>query len=80
MRVVRQARQANLSWRIVVPALGPAFVIACVGAVAEFLGYSLGAGDAYRGLMRFEREHASLYTAQDLQAVALRQSGSGGRA
>ena len=78
-RIVEQARQAGLSWRIVAPALWPAAIVLCAGAAGEMLGYSLGPGDARQSLMRFEREHARLYTAKDLEAVALRQARRWGR-
>ena len=72
-RIVEQARRAGLFGRIVAPALWSAAMVLCAGAAGEMLGYSRGPGDARRSLMRFEREHARLYTAEDLEAVALRQ-------
>jgi hypothetical protein len=70
-RVVKQARRARLPWRTLAPAACAALPILCAGAIGELLGYSMGLGEAGRLLMRFEREHASLYTAQDLEEVAL---------
>jgi len=79
-RILRQAREARLKWRIAAPALGPAFVILCAGAAGEMLGYSLGPSDAKRRLMDFEREHARLYTARDIEAVASSHAVSHSRA
>jgi len=70
-RIIRQARQAALPWRTLGPALPPAFAILCAGAIGEALGYGWGAGDDRRALMRFERAHAGLFTAKDLDGIAL---------
>jgi hypothetical protein len=72
-RILKQAREAGLSARIVAPALWSAAIVLCAGAAGEMLGYSLGPGDARQLLMRFEREHARLYTAKDLKAAVLGQ-------
>jgi hypothetical protein len=73
-RIVEQARDAGLTGRTVAPALWSAAIVLCAGAAGEMLGYSLGPGDARQSLLRFEREHARLYTAKDLEAAALRQA------
>ncbi|HSW49771.1 MAG TPA: glycosyltransferase [Bryobacteraceae bacterium] len=78
-RILRQARDARLGWRIVVPVIFPALVILCAGAAGEMLGYSLGPGAAKRGLAEFELEHAHLFSATDLAAVAMRQTGNRSR-
>jgi hypothetical protein len=75
-RVLGQARQAELPPRVVAGAAWSAWLILCAGAAGEFLGYSLGPGDARAALMRFEREHAGLFTAADLAEVALRRLAS----
>ncbi|MFB3778472.1 MAG: glycosyltransferase [Bryobacteraceae bacterium] len=68
-RVFGHARQAALSQRVVAAAPWPAWLILCSGAAGEALGYALGIGGARAALMRFEREHASLFTAADLEQV-----------
>jgi hypothetical protein len=77
-RILAQARESGLGARVTAGALAPALLILCAGAAGEFLGYSMGAGGATAALMRFEREHARLFTRQDLEAIrsslCLRQS------
>jgi hypothetical protein len=70
-RILAQARGAGLSARVTAGALAPAMLILCAGAAGEILGYALGLGGANRSLMRFEREHARLFTRQDLEAISL---------
>ena len=70
-RILAQARGAGLSARVTAGALAPAMLILCAGAAGEILGYALGQGGATRSLMKFEREHASLFTRQDLEAISL---------
>ncbi len=74
-RILAQARGAGLAARVTAGALGPAILILCAGAVGEFLGYALGPGAAKALLMRFEREHASLFTRQDLEVISARAQG-----
>ncbi len=68
-RILGQAGRAGLRLRIVGGAVWPALLILCAGAAGEFLGYALGPGRAKASLMRFEREHAGLFTRQDLEAI-----------
>jgi hypothetical protein len=79
-RIRRQAHTARLGWRTMATALAPALAILCAGAAGEMLGYGLGPGGATRGLAQFEREHASLFTAKDLEVSALRCTSSQDRA
>lgn len=69
-RILAQARGAGLSAGATAGALGPALLILCAGAAGECLGYACGAGGARAALMRFEREHAGLFTRQDLEVVS----------
>jgi hypothetical protein len=70
-RILAQARAAGLSVGVTAGALAPAMLILCAGAAGESLGYALGPGGAKAALMRFEREHAGLFTARDLEAISL---------
>lgn len=71
LRIFGQARAARLGWTTMAAAIAPSLVILGAGAAGEMLGYGLGQGSATRGLARFEREHASLYTARDLEESVL---------
>jgi hypothetical protein len=68
-RILGQARQSRLPARVTRAAIWPAFLILCVGAAGELLGYLLGSGGAKKGLMRFEREHATLFSQNDLDEI-----------
>jgi hypothetical protein len=68
-RVLGQAWRAGLPLRVVLGSAWPAWLILCAGAAGEALGYSLDPGHAKAALMRFEREHAGLFTRSDLEGV-----------
>ncbi|HSW51450.1 MAG TPA: glycosyltransferase [Bryobacteraceae bacterium] len=68
-RVLGYARRAALPQRVVAAASWPSWLILCSGAAGEAWGYALGTGGAKAALMRFEREHASLFTAADLEQI-----------
>jgi hypothetical protein len=69
LRVLEEARRAELGRRVLWNATLPVFLTLCAGAAGEMLGYALGAGRAREKLMGFEQEHDKAFSEADLETL-----------
>jgi len=72
-RVLGHSLAGGLPLRVVLGSAWPAWLILCAGAAGESLAIRSDSGPRQGALMRFEREHAGLFTRSDLEGVPGRE-------